>query len=194
MLEKAITYTGFDGEEVTETFYFSLNLAEIAEKEMAVEGGWGEYLKKIVQDKDGKAIIEAFKELISASVGKREGNRFIKSPEITNDFMTSEAYSEFFVTLVTDANAGVEFVNAIMPAKMRDKVANLVAAKTTVAPTTQAALPQAAEPLKEKTVYDYTPAQLLEIPQHEFDRLAGKDPTKMPREVLNAAFLRRMKN
>ena len=44
-----------------------------------------------------------------------DGRRFIKSPELANEFAQTEAYSQLFMELATDADAASKFVNGIVP-------------------------------------------------------------------------------
>lgn len=116
MLKKDITYDNLDGEKVTETFYFHLNKADLAKMELEA-GGMEAKLKKIIDSKNGKSIIEAFEDIIRRSYGQRseDGKNFIRTPEITEKFMSSEAYSALFMELLTDATKGAEFVRALVP-------------------------------------------------------------------------------
>jgi len=124
VLKKTITFKDLDGNQVTEDFYFNLNQAEIAEMELSYDGGLSEYLQKIIAKEDGHAIITAFKDIVMKSVGRRseDGRRFIKSPEITNDFLQTEAYSEMFMNLVTNAESAAEFIRGIVPQDMAKNV------------------------------------------------------------------------
>jgi hypothetical protein len=117
MLKKTITYTDYDGKERTEDFYFNLSKAEVAEMEMSTEGGFGTTLQKIVEEKDPKRIIEIFKDLLLKSCGEKspDGRRFIKSQEIRDAFSQTEAYSELFMELATNADSAANFVNGIIP-------------------------------------------------------------------------------
>lgn len=117
MLKKTITYTDYDGNERTEDFYFNLTKAEIAEMEMSHTGGMTRMIEKIVAEQDSKRIIEIFKDLILRAYGEKspDGRRFIKNQEIRDSFAQTEAYSELFMELATDADAAVAFVNAIVP-------------------------------------------------------------------------------
>ena len=58
------------------------------------------------------------KDLILKAYGEKslDGKRFIKSPEISVAFSQTEAYSKFFMELVTDPDAAAAFVNGIAPA------------------------------------------------------------------------------
>ena len=124
MLKKTITYQDFDGNSVTEDFYFHLTKAQIVEMEVSVDGGLSEHLKAVVASGKGSTIIETFKSLIASSYGVRseDGKSFRKNKELTDDFLQSEAYSALFMELVTNAKSGAEFVRGIVPADMREKI------------------------------------------------------------------------
>ena len=121
MLKKTITYTDYDGNERKEDFYFNLNKAEIMEMEMSTSGGMAEMLQKIVDSQDAPAIIKAFKELVLKSYGQKspDGKRFIKVDEngqpLSRKFAETEAYSNLFMELATDADAAAKFVRGIVP-------------------------------------------------------------------------------
>ena len=117
MLKKEMTYTDYNGTERTETFYFNLTKAEVAEMELSVDGGLTEKLQRIVAAQDGKVIIETFKDLILRSYGVKsdDGKRFIKNQEVRDAFAQTEAFSDLFMELATDAEAAKVFVNGIIP-------------------------------------------------------------------------------
>ena len=117
MLKKTITYTDFNGVERTEDFYFNLTKAEIAEMELEVPGGMTTMIERITKTQDTPSLIKVFKELILRSYGKKsdDGRRFIKNKELVEEFKDSEAYSELFMELATNAEAASAFVNGITP-------------------------------------------------------------------------------
>lgn len=117
MLKKTITYTDYNGFERTEDFYFNLSKAEITEMEMSIPGGFVEMVNRIVSAQDAPSIMKIFKDLILKAYGEKspDGKKFDKSEKISNDFAHTEAYSQFFMELVTDANAAADFVNGIIP-------------------------------------------------------------------------------
>ena len=121
MLKKTITYTDYDGVQRTEDFYFNLSKAEIAEMELSTAGGLDKTINRIVAEQDGARIIALFKDLVLKSYGKKsdDGRRFIKNQELRDDFAQTEAYSDLFMELATDADAAAAFVNGIVP-KMDD--------------------------------------------------------------------------
>lgn len=117
MLKKTITYTDYNDVERKEDFYFNLSKAEVVEMEAGTVGGLTQMIDKIVAAQDTPSIIKLFKELILKAYGEKsaDGKRFIKSPELAEAFSQTEAYTNLFMELATDANAAAEFVNGISP-------------------------------------------------------------------------------
>ena len=116
MLKKTITYTDYNGIKRTEDFWFNLNTAEIAEMELGTSGGFTEFINKIINTNDVPAIIKEFKEVILKAYGEKssDGRRFIKSKEMSVEFSQTEAYSNLFMELATNAVAASAFINGIM--------------------------------------------------------------------------------
>jgi hypothetical protein len=125
MLKETITFCDYNGEEITQDFYFNLNEAEILEMEMSVEGGFAEMIQRIINAKNQPAIIKIFKDIILKSYGEKslDGKRFIKKPELSDAFAQTEAYSQLFMKLATDADAAAKFINGVVPAKMSKQIA-----------------------------------------------------------------------
>lgn len=130
MIKKTITYSDFNGNERTEDFYFNLTKAEITKMELSTKGGLAEMIQRIVAAQDTPAIIEVFEDLIKRSYGVKtpDGRGFVKRIEDLEAFMSTEAYSQLFMELATDADAASKFVNGVVPADMA-KQAALEAAK-----------------------------------------------------------------
>lgn len=118
MLKRTITYNDYNDNERTEDFYFNLSKAEIMELEMSTSGGLSETIQAIVAAQDAPSIIKIFKDLILKAYGRKslDGKRFEKSPELSAEFSQTEAYSQLFMELATDADAAAKFVNGIIPA------------------------------------------------------------------------------
>lgn len=117
MIKKTITYTDYNGNELTEDFYFNLTKAELTEMNFSVNGGLAEMINKIIAAKNEPAIIKIFKEIILKAYGEKsaDGKRFMKSEEIATAFSQTEAYVQLFMELATDSNAAANFVNGIIP-------------------------------------------------------------------------------
>lgn len=118
MLKKVIKYTDYNGIDREETFYFNLSKADLVEMELSVDGGFAEFVKKVVETKDQKELMKLFKNFILKAYGEKsdDGKRFMKSPEISEKFAATEAYSELFMELLTDSEAAAKFVNGLAPA------------------------------------------------------------------------------
>lgn len=125
MLAKEIAFTDYDGQERKGTYYFNLNRAEVI-MWMTTTGEYtlDKLLLRLSEERNGKRIMEIFEDLIHRSYGKKslDGIRFEKSEEAWLEFFQSEAYSELFTELVTDAQKASAFVNAIIPSDMAKEV------------------------------------------------------------------------
>lgn len=123
MIKKTITYTDYNGVERTENFYFNLSKAEVMEMEMSADGGMTAAIQKIVDAKDVPAIIRVFKDLVLKSYGVKsdDGRRFIKSKEISDAFVQTEAYSQIFMELATNTDEATAFINGIIPSDLDKK-------------------------------------------------------------------------
>jgi len=117
MLKLTRTYNDYNGVSRTEDFYFNLTQAEVTEMELSVDGGLVEMINRIVAAQDGKQIIAVFKDVILRAYGEKspDGKRFIKTQELRDAFAQTEAYSDLFMELATDAEAAARFVNGIVP-------------------------------------------------------------------------------
>lgn len=122
MLKKTIKYVDYNGTEREEDFYFNLTKAELMEMEMSTSGGLAEMIQNIVQAQDAPAIIKVFKDLVLKAYGEKspDGKRFMKVSDsgvpLSIAFSQTEAYSQLFMELATDADAAAKFVNGIVPA------------------------------------------------------------------------------
>lgn len=121
MITKTITFEDFAGNMRTETHCFNLTKAELFQF-MMTSGDYtiDKVLLRLAEERNGKKIMETVEDLIRRSYGKPslDGRKFEKNDKIWEDFHQTEAYSELFTELVTDANATAAFVNGIIPAKL----------------------------------------------------------------------------
>lgn len=117
MFKRSITYTDFNDKEVTEELYFNLSKTELISMEVSMEGGLGEYLQRIVKEQNPQILVEQFKWLILQCYGEKseDGKRFEKSDAIREAFTHTAAFDQLFWELATNADAGGDFVNGVMP-------------------------------------------------------------------------------
>lgn len=134
MYKKTMTFTDFNGNERTETFWFNLTEAEVVEMENGVSGGLTNMLENIVAAQDRTAIIDTFKNLILKAYGVKtaDGRGFDKSPEVVKAFADTQAYSDLFMELSLDSKAASEFFNGILPMVKGEKPKNSTEVVTVV--------------------------------------------------------------
>lgn len=136
MLKRSISYEDFNGEKVTEVFYFNLTKSELIELEASYQGGLGESLQRIIESNDNDKIVKEFKKLILASYGIKsdDGKRFIKNDQLREEFTQTAAYNELFVELATNDQAAVIFLAGILPKDMQPNPNDTLPTKTLVIP------------------------------------------------------------
>lgn len=124
MYTRTFKFQDWDGNQREETWYFALSDAELTEWELSTSGGLTEYIKRIQETQDVPKLIDLYKELILKTVGKKDadGRRFRKSAEIAQEFIEIGAYSELYMELATQADAGAKFINALISDKLRAAV------------------------------------------------------------------------
>jgi hypothetical protein len=144
LLKKTITYENpFTNEQVSEEYYFHISKADLVQ--MEVEENQQSYVKdgntltgmqaklqRIIDTNDGKAIMAELKDMIRRAYGKKDGDRFLKSEAIWEDFSSTEAFSQLLWELCTDAAAAAGFMNGIIPSNLEQIAADVreQAAKT----------------------------------------------------------------
>lgn len=141
MLKREITYEDFDGEEVTEVFYFNISKPELVELEVENKEGMEATIQKIIKTEDNKTLVQLFKRLILLAYGQKseDGKRFIKSEQLAEEFSQTAAYSTLFMELASDDGAAVKFIQGILPRDMRGDIEKAV--ETTNDPTATKSVP-----------------------------------------------------
>lgn len=129
MYAKVIKFDDYNGVKREEEHFFNLNKAEVI-KWLTTSGDYtlDKVLERLSKERNGKKIIEIFEEMIKMSYGKPslDGRKFEKTDDIWNEFHQSDAYSELFTELVTDAAKAADFVNKIIPKDLADEVAKII--------------------------------------------------------------------
>ena len=117
MLKKTIKYIDYEGNEREEDFYFNLTRAECVKLQLSTDGGLEKTLRKIIAEQDVPKIIPIFEQIVLGAYGEKspDGKRFVKSKELSEAFSQTEAYSDLFMELMSDADAAAAFINGIIP-------------------------------------------------------------------------------
>lgn len=124
MIKETITYVDYDGNKRTEDHYFNLSKAELTELQMSKKGGFHSYLTRIMTSNDTPEIMSVFKEIITMSYGRKsdDGRRFIKNKELLDDFLQSEAYTEFLMKIIGSEGEAAKFINGLMPSDLMSEI------------------------------------------------------------------------
>lgn len=150
MLRREITYDNpFTEEKVTEEHFFHISKADLVEMELEEHGeiytnkdgeeftGMQAKLQRVAESEDGKVILATFKDIIRRAYGKKEvidgKERFIKSQQIADDFMASEAASQLVFEIATDPDQAATFVSSIVPGNLEQIAAEVQAQAERVA-------------------------------------------------------------
>lgn len=189
MYKKTITFRDFEGNDVTEDHFFNLNKAEIFELEMLAgkdEETFHDTVKRVAGGGKPREIIELFKLILEKSYGVKseDGRRFQKSPKIWEEFTHTEAYSEIYFSLVTDAEAAAAFVAGIMPHEVREN-AKFIQAQRELADMSPRERSEAQMQGYQKPVSQREEATPEE--QRRYDRAQFEATSKEPDEALPSA-------
>ena len=122
MIKWPITYTDYNGNTVKEDFYFHLNKAELMQMQFGANGAYSQFIERITNQRDLKVLGSEFEHIILNAYGEKsdDGRTFKKSEEIRENFKSTEAYSELFRELITDADKAVSFIQGILPKDLQD--------------------------------------------------------------------------
>lgn len=119
MIKQTITYEDYNGVQRTEDAYFNINDVEFAQLESTYEGGFSAAIERVTKSENPSDGFNLFEAIVRKSYGikSEDGKRLIKSKEITDAFMQSEAYNELFCTVIESNEAAEMFFNGVIGAK-----------------------------------------------------------------------------
>ena len=120
MYKKTITYEDYNGDKVTEDFYFNLTKAELLEMNFQASGGLENYARSIINTRDTATMMQIYKDLLLKAYGVKtpDGKHFMKTEQIRIEFECSPAYSELYTELLTSDKSAAEFFNGIIPKEL----------------------------------------------------------------------------
>lgn len=131
MLKHDITYEDYNGDTITETFYFNLTKSELIELDVEHGEGMYEWLSNIVKAEDRKTMVAEFKRIVLLAYGQKspDGKRFIKSEEMREEFSQTAAYNELFMQLAMDENVAATFIKGILPKDLSEEADKAIEAE-----------------------------------------------------------------
>lgn len=119
-----VTYTGFDYIDTTDTLYFHMSSKDWvkADEEMKAKGhkdGYMDFIDANIKPGDPEVnpigVLTVIEDVVRRSYGTRDGNRFVRTPEQTEEFMDSLAYDAFLDKMVYDQDVSMKFIQAVLP-------------------------------------------------------------------------------
>lgn len=178
MIKKTINYETFDGDDVTEDFYFNLSEGELVEMELSGKGNsLRDHVERILKAEHGEEIIQVAKQFILMSYGEKtpDGRGFRKSKEIFESFAGTNAYSKLVLELYSDQEKLQEFFNGIAGASAK-KAADHVEGNTETA--SQAARRRSEEMLQGRKQAATAPAPtgMLTMVEPSIDNIVLETP------------------
>lgn len=119
-------YTNYFGETRKKTVYFQLSRPEVLGFATTLPGGVTAGAQKLVESHDEFALFNNFEKMIALSYGEisQDGDRFVKSPELSKAFMETPVYQILFDKMITDKDFLTAFIEGVVPEDNKEEVAN----------------------------------------------------------------------
>ena len=124
MIKETISYEDIDGNSKTMDAYFHLSMREMRQ---LLKDGIQEKLDAVTSGKASTdEMFDLIDILIKTSFGKRiESNgeaRFVKDPELTEEFMNSDAYDSLLGKLMSDDKFATRFFTGLVPKALSERM------------------------------------------------------------------------
>lgn len=125
MYTRTFHCTDFEGNSFDVTYDFFMSKADLLKINFLDLTGLDALLKRLIDSNKGSEIMDLVDTIIMTSVGKEslDHKRFLQDESIKKDFRESEAYSQLFEELIFDSQKASEFINAIIPEKVKQDIA-----------------------------------------------------------------------
>lgn len=124
MFKKTITYTDFDDNERTESYYFHMNKAEAYDWLLGLPTETRAKMQAAVEEQNASlseseilAMMHYIRDLILTSVGEKseDGRRFVKTDDYRKEFSQTEAFAQIYSELMENSDEASAFINGVMP-------------------------------------------------------------------------------
>lgn len=124
MFVKKITFTNYLGIEKTKECHFQLTKTELGEIAFSMKGGFIANIQRMMDDLDEPELLKNFKKIIFMSYGEisPDGDRFMKSEEISRAFSETPAYDILMQELQSNEEMFSEFMHNIIPPDLAESL------------------------------------------------------------------------
>lgn len=122
-------YTNYFGETRKKTVYFQLSRPEVLEFATTLPGGFESGAQKLVDSHDEHAMFVNYQKMIALAYGEisQDGDRFVKSPELSKAFMETPVYTQMFDKLVAEPEFLKAFIIGVVPDDSKEDVGTALA-------------------------------------------------------------------
>lgn len=116
MTRKTISYRDDAGQIVTEDFLFHLSKPELIAMNNEHNGNMAGYLRKIIDTRRATALMAEMQAIVIRAYGKmsEDGTTFVKVPELTDEFATSQACVQLMDELCCNAHFAARFISEVV--------------------------------------------------------------------------------
>lgn len=119
MIKKTITYTDYNDQPRTETYYFNLTQEELLN--MRIEGGFQGIMREIKDTPDPVEVYKTFTKLIDAAFCEKleDGSGVIKTPELLARFRGKPSHSDLVIGLMQNEEEAAAFFKGMLPSALQ---------------------------------------------------------------------------
>ena len=114
----------FNDEVTTQTLYFNISRREMMEFIKKYDGinSFREYLDQAKNAENVYTIVEFIDDVLGAAYGERQGERFVKSEIIRDNFLNGPSYEALFEKMLSDGKFAADLLVGVFPEKVMEQV------------------------------------------------------------------------
>lgn len=114
----------FDDEPKAKKLYFHLSRREMFDFIRQYDNikNFNEWVQSAIDAEDLYTLMEFFDNLIGTSYGERQGDHFVKTPQIKESFLNSPEYEKLFDEFMDNPGLVKQFYEGILPEKIMNQV------------------------------------------------------------------------
>ena len=114
----------FNDEVTTQTLYFNLSRREMMDFVKKYDGinSFRYYLDSAKTAEDVYTIVEFIDDVLGSAYGERQGERFVKSDVIRDNFLNGPVYEALFEKMLSDGRFAADLLTGVFPEKIMEQV------------------------------------------------------------------------
>lgn len=114
----------FNDEVTTQTLYFNLSRREMMDFVKKYDGinSFRDYLNSAKTAEDVYTIVEFIDDVLGSAYGERQGERFVKSEVIRDNFLNGPLYEALFEKMLSDGRFAADLLTGVFPEKIMEQV------------------------------------------------------------------------